>query len=811
MSAFLTSAYTVVNFARGTKQMTDKARRLLNSVQQPNSGEHDKSQLSRLQAAQLSQRLDCLLEPVTTLLLYSTDKGSTSVQGILLNGLQVLQAVYFFCEQHNTTEQLGETEQSLLDVAVEFHLKQLDFVCQSVTMALATVTHLASCGGTGSLQSRHQPFDIGVSASALLRASTRIGDVQAVAGGGGELCVVVGTMVKTTYKKQQQPQNRGGGGGDAATSSSLNPTGMATTYVSSRRNRRNATSYPAKMKLIMMGHRFVLRVDPVNRLLNEHGGQESSPRPFLVEKGGESASAAGRQGSMEFPIAVSLHFELGVKPDVPEQSRVKAQQVEDHRHDKSEGDLHGTSATTVPGRAISKNKTRSDQLNSRQPVLSFVVDSAVGSTVDTELDAELDFQLVFPTAPGGGRGDRQAEAESSGGSTSSRAHGGGRASRERGQVDSQADQMSDLLDITSTPNYTTGGTSSSSVVEYEFTFDMVGNCKHPTTAADGSSSNTSSFWKNVVSPVEFLYTARLCAADEARSVTGLLPPPPPHQKTTRHEPRDQVNPRPSPVDHDYDDAARRAEQQSTSSPGDHEDEESHSPIPEMSKRNSGVTLGGSAWSSAPAWSSAEAVPRPAPELFSTPYFSSGAGHSTGSSGEQQGFHLRLTDDVLERLLSCRPLRAKPTLILKDPPPPTSRRKSERGEGTSSKEQLQQQSRPVAQAAGSELTPSAQHTWESTKQIRLKEGTSSGLAEASSTKPVPAAFATTSSDEFPIPPLAAVDQPDRNTPPAQHASLSGAAPPQSPDDKAASCNLPGQDEIDEEVDQMESASENEGGF
>ena len=104
----------------------------------------------------LQLRLECLVQPLNTLLLWSIDKDST-IQPVIINALQTVQNVCEFIA--NIEKERGEFTQENSDY-LEFYLREMDFACQSVSMALSLVTAtrnkevepgLALTSGTGCL------------------------------------------------------------------------------------------------------------------------------------------------------------------------------------------------------------------------------------------------------------------------------------------------------------------------------------------------------------------------------------------------------------------------------------------------------------------------------------------------------------------------------------------------------------------------------------------------------------------------------------------------------------------------------------
>mmetsp|Transcript_13963 Transcript_13963/g.34510 ORF Transcript_13963/g.34510 Transcript_13963/m.34510 type:complete len:760 (+) Transcript_13963:292-2571(+) len=375
MSAFLTSAYTVVsasaNLVIGTKQMTDKARRFFDADNTYSSSSQKYSKEVMRKVFALQTRFDCLLLPLNELLLWSVDKDS-AVHNILINAMSLVQTVALFLNERwdlhgseglDSGDEMGGTEmgggktemgktdhlgkqggggplgggQGLLasprgggaghgtsgaaeDVMenLDFYLRELDFAAQSVTMALTMIKRtdttpapspsmaataagpphkhselrssrggffgLGAGGGTSTGTTTSSSSAAGgaagaaagaavgaademlslnavkpISPSALVKASRRIQEVAAVAG-GGELCVAMGNM-------------------------SVN----------------GEAPYPARMKILMQNKCFQLRIDPIGT-----GGG-------LVFEAGAAPAAR----SVQFPISVALNFELSVVGPVP--------------------------------------------------------------------------------------------------------------------------------------------------------------------------------------------------------------------------------------------------------------------------------------------------------------------------------------------------------------------------------------------------------------------------------------------------------------------------------------------------------------
>lgn len=92
----LSTAWGVIsasaNLVIGTKQMTEKAHRLL----QGNSPSFDGlSKQDRAKLLSLQVRLECLVQPLNTLLLWCIDKDST-VQPVIVNAMQTMENVVGF-------------------------------------------------------------------------------------------------------------------------------------------------------------------------------------------------------------------------------------------------------------------------------------------------------------------------------------------------------------------------------------------------------------------------------------------------------------------------------------------------------------------------------------------------------------------------------------------------------------------------------------------------------------------------------------------------------------------------------------------
>lgn len=163
----------------------------------------------------LQKRVECLLQPLNFLLLWSKQRDSC-VQQVVLNAQELLFDVCRFVERfapsqegvgpssHHSAPSLGSggggSGGAIDSEQLEYYLKELEFACASVSMAvsIARATEPQRCFASCAFGSpRPQAGEdagtppSGLSVSALLRASRRI---QEMWGRSGDLCACPGRL-----------------------------------------------------------------------------------------------------------------------------------------------------------------------------------------------------------------------------------------------------------------------------------------------------------------------------------------------------------------------------------------------------------------------------------------------------------------------------------------------------------------------------------------------------------------------------------------------------------------------------------------
>jgi len=161
-----------------TRQMTERVQRLLSQQDQLGSLSAPEKEL----IVALQKRVECLVQPLNYLLQWSAGTN-TAVQPVIIHAHQLLLSV---CDYMAKTTSAGSTKsQQRLEVLkrdCKQYLKELDFACQSVQLAL-TISQI---------ESRDAKFTgAPLSPSALLKASRRIEEMY---NKGGDVCVCEGRL-----------------------------------------------------------------------------------------------------------------------------------------------------------------------------------------------------------------------------------------------------------------------------------------------------------------------------------------------------------------------------------------------------------------------------------------------------------------------------------------------------------------------------------------------------------------------------------------------------------------------------------------
>lgn len=152
---------------------------------------------------------------------------------------------------------------------LQYYLREVDFACQSVSMALSMVADAKLTAGT-STPSVSSQMSQKLSPSALLKASKRIQELHKTP--GGDVCVCLGFL----FSKK---------------------TGSGSSWTS---------AWPARLKVLTHRQIYSVRAEPV-----EIEGNESSKKIVLPDQPPREV----QQESRDFPISVALDFELSRTSD----------------------------------------------------------------------------------------------------------------------------------------------------------------------------------------------------------------------------------------------------------------------------------------------------------------------------------------------------------------------------------------------------------------------------------------------------------------------------------------------------------------
>mmetsp|Transcript_15933 Transcript_15933/g.43715 ORF Transcript_15933/g.43715 Transcript_15933/m.43715 type:complete len:606 (-) Transcript_15933:31-1848(-) len=230
----ISSAWSLISSSAevitGARRMTLRIHRLL----QPGLLELNESDRRRLLG--LQKRVECLVQPLNFLLLWSKKRDSC-VQQVVLSAQELLFDVCGFVERFvpqdgSPTNVVGGKNAApggsgIDSDQLEYYLRELEFACASVSMAvnIARATEASppfqpsvaqeprySVGGGGASVAA-APVGGGVSLSALLRASRRI---QEMRGRSGDLCACPGRLYSQAVGHRSMalplPLETGGGG-----------------------------------------------------------------------------------------------------------------------------------------------------------------------------------------------------------------------------------------------------------------------------------------------------------------------------------------------------------------------------------------------------------------------------------------------------------------------------------------------------------------------------------------------------------------------------------------------------------------------
>lgn len=227
MTSLITGTWSLISSSAevitGARRMTLRIHRLL----QPGHLELNEADRRRLLA--LQKRVECLVQPLNFLLLWSKKRDSC-VQQVVLSAQELLFDVCAFVERFVPSD--GSTPSAVGKGAgggggiidseqLEHYLRELEFTCTSVSMAVsiarvseamplpqpAKVSNGCSSSSSG-----------GVSLSAVLRASKRI---QEMLGRSGDLCAYSGRLYMQAAAARDPALLEAGGAGGSSGSTAV--------------------------------------------------------------------------------------------------------------------------------------------------------------------------------------------------------------------------------------------------------------------------------------------------------------------------------------------------------------------------------------------------------------------------------------------------------------------------------------------------------------------------------------------------------------------------------------------------------------
>lgn len=176
-----------LNVITGFKQLNSKFALIL----QPHRGLRIADD-DRRRIQSVHRRVECLIEPLNFCVLWTKDKDSC-ILPILQYSSDLVQAVSEFLDRAKFTSHDSDPFTRVLDpessARVDYFLRELDFACSSVSLALSV---------TKSLDSTLPRSAQGVSSSALLKASARITEML---NRSGDLCAVSGSLMRRSASK----------------------------------------------------------------------------------------------------------------------------------------------------------------------------------------------------------------------------------------------------------------------------------------------------------------------------------------------------------------------------------------------------------------------------------------------------------------------------------------------------------------------------------------------------------------------------------------------------------------------------------
>jgi hypothetical protein len=176
-----------LNVITGFKQLNSK----FSSILKPNKGLKI-SDNDRRRLVSLHRRVECLIEPLNFCIIWIKDRNSCILpiiqysSDLVQSVSEFLDKVKFTADDMDPFTRVLEPESSL---KVDYFLRELDFACTSVSMAVSVAksSQVDICA-VGSQ----------ISPAALLRASTRICEML---NRSGDLCAISGTLFKRSEAK----------------------------------------------------------------------------------------------------------------------------------------------------------------------------------------------------------------------------------------------------------------------------------------------------------------------------------------------------------------------------------------------------------------------------------------------------------------------------------------------------------------------------------------------------------------------------------------------------------------------------------
>lgn len=171
------------NLISGTRQMTERTRQMTERVQRM-LNTHDQygtvSAQDSKQLCALQQRVECLVQPLNYLLLWSSG-SNTAVQQVVTNAHQLLLSVCEFITKA-TKGSSAAMSPDKLQREFQHYFRELDFMVQAVQLAISV----------SQIQNTSAKSQSTISPSALIKASHRVAEMY---NKGGDMCVCEGKLV----------------------------------------------------------------------------------------------------------------------------------------------------------------------------------------------------------------------------------------------------------------------------------------------------------------------------------------------------------------------------------------------------------------------------------------------------------------------------------------------------------------------------------------------------------------------------------------------------------------------------------------